>query len=752
MLGKWWLMFSGAGKAPIGGGQEPEPPVQDTQPPTAPGTPTFSQITSTSFRADVSPATDNVGVVSYDWYVNGAFLTTTASPFVVVSGRAASTQYSVAARATDAAGNNGPQGTAASVTTAAAGSVIAVVSSENEITLEFPYAVQARNYHSSFVWTTNYGFTITDGDIAYRIKNISALGNFLVLTVAGVIEPGRTVNISFAPDAYDEYPFSTSPLRAGSLTAIDSFSAAPTRGGSFTGTVRYVSAGASGAGNGQSESTPWTLSQLLSSGLNSNTTILFRRGDTFTLAAPMELNRLTNVRMSTYGTGNMPIITTNSTASPFTTISLRWTHNITIVGLSVRHTQPSTYQGIRAWSQNTATTDTDRLGSLYVYNCFARAGNGIYARDEFRQTSEIVIEGCTLKGNTTGNACEYIEGEYANGIRNTYNYWNDYDPDLMGGGTNGDALVLHAVLNDGGGGNDGDLGPNHIISGCYFHNMIANGEALLDLTSPQDCTVRNCFFDNDRPSAVDGGRFIEDGWNGKKITIEDNYFRSPVGSVWLSAHISIRTADSVIRNNVFRGTARYSVPGNFRAIISYYSAQNGEFATNAYVGGNTFILEQNAASGGGSEEYAIGFWNFAGSPELGDFTVENNVFIKRRAASNGFYHVHNGNGTWNWSKVTARNNKYYQPSGSNMAWLDPGTVNFIGWQGAGYSKDLASEHSNLSGVYGLAENGEFIYYARLINGNIAGDGVANALLTDDIEGTARTNPPTPGAFNTVFAS
>ena len=45
-------------------------PPPDTTPPTAPGTPTFSNITGTSATASWTAATDNAGVVGYDYKLN----------------------------------------------------------------------------------------------------------------------------------------------------------------------------------------------------------------------------------------------------------------------------------------------------------------------------------------------------------------------------------------------------------------------------------------------------------------------------------------------------------------------------------------------------------------------------------------------------------------------------------------------------------------------------------------------------------
>jgi chitodextrinase len=98
--------------------------ASDTQPPTAPGTPILSVVSSTQINLTWDPATDNVGVTSYSVErCTGAGCTTFApvgSPATTSFtdiGLTASTSYSYRVRATDAAGNLGAySGTATAAT------------------------------------------------------------------------------------------------------------------------------------------------------------------------------------------------------------------------------------------------------------------------------------------------------------------------------------------------------------------------------------------------------------------------------------------------------------------------------------------------------------------------------------------------------------------------------------------------------------------------------------------------------------
>lgn len=93
----------------------------DTEAPTAPGTPTASAVTDTSVSLTWAASSDNVAVAGYDVVrVSGATETTVASSAgttVTVPGLTAGTAYSFAVYARDAAGNRSARSAAVSVTT-----------------------------------------------------------------------------------------------------------------------------------------------------------------------------------------------------------------------------------------------------------------------------------------------------------------------------------------------------------------------------------------------------------------------------------------------------------------------------------------------------------------------------------------------------------------------------------------------------------------------------------------------------------
>ena len=92
---------------------------EDSEKPTKPGAPTFSNITENSVKVDWSASTDNVGVTGYDVFVNNSKETTVSGTSATISGLTCNTAYNVKVRATDAAGNLSVFSNTETVTTAA---------------------------------------------------------------------------------------------------------------------------------------------------------------------------------------------------------------------------------------------------------------------------------------------------------------------------------------------------------------------------------------------------------------------------------------------------------------------------------------------------------------------------------------------------------------------------------------------------------------------------------------------------------
>jgi mannan endo-1,4-beta-mannosidase len=91
----------------------------DTTPPSAPGKPTVSAITSTSASATWTASTDNVGVTGYT-VSSGSQTWTSTTNSVSLTGLTAGTTYTISVTARDAAGNTSAASSTTSFTTTAA--------------------------------------------------------------------------------------------------------------------------------------------------------------------------------------------------------------------------------------------------------------------------------------------------------------------------------------------------------------------------------------------------------------------------------------------------------------------------------------------------------------------------------------------------------------------------------------------------------------------------------------------------------
>jgi len=82
-----------------------EPPVEDTESPTAPGQPDVVDVTSTSAELNWAASTDNVGVAAYDVYLDGALADTVGGTSATLGGLSPETTYTATVVARDTAGN-----------------------------------------------------------------------------------------------------------------------------------------------------------------------------------------------------------------------------------------------------------------------------------------------------------------------------------------------------------------------------------------------------------------------------------------------------------------------------------------------------------------------------------------------------------------------------------------------------------------------------------------------------------------------
>ncbi|MFI5554678.1 cellulase family glycosylhydrolase [Streptomyces sp. NPDC051738] len=181
----------------------------DTTPPTAPGTPTASEVTSSSVKLVWAAATDATGVTGYDVVrMDGtsevAAISTTAAS-ATVTGLAPATSYTFAVYARDAAGNRSQRSGTVSVTTSSGGSSTAC-GVAYRVTNEWPDGFQGeivlRNTGSSAIngWTLRW--TFPDGQRVSNLWGGTAAQSGAEVSVTSVsytasIAPAGSVTLGF---------------------------------------------------------------------------------------------------------------------------------------------------------------------------------------------------------------------------------------------------------------------------------------------------------------------------------------------------------------------------------------------------------------------------------------------------------------------------------------------------------------------------------------------------------------------------
>jgi beta-glucosidase len=202
----------GDGKSPLfpyGFGLTYEEPEEDTAPPTTPGTPAASEVTTSSVRLAWAASSDNVGVTGYDVVrVQGSAETaaaTSATTSATVTGLAANTSYTFAVYAKDAAGNRSSRSGTVTVTTPPGGgtggcAVTATVQSQwgtgYVVQLTVTNTGTAARNGWKVVFTLPSGHQITGGwnaSLAVSGQNVTAVN----APHNGTLGPGGSTSFGF---------------------------------------------------------------------------------------------------------------------------------------------------------------------------------------------------------------------------------------------------------------------------------------------------------------------------------------------------------------------------------------------------------------------------------------------------------------------------------------------------------------------------------------------------------------------------
>ncbi|MBS1571978.1 MAG: endonuclease [Bacteroidetes bacterium] len=162
----------------------------DNIPPTAATNLTTSGATTNSIALSWTAATDNIGVVGYDIYVNGVYYSTVTGTSATVNGLNPSTNYNFFVIAKDGAGNQSPQSNVATGTTLAGsgGGSTTICGTE---TFENIPTTNTSGYETR-TWTNNsITWTSTDSRTDQTITNGKAIcvrnGNLLSSSISGGI-------------------------------------------------------------------------------------------------------------------------------------------------------------------------------------------------------------------------------------------------------------------------------------------------------------------------------------------------------------------------------------------------------------------------------------------------------------------------------------------------------------------------------------------------------------------------------------
>ncbi|WP_117211705.1 glycoside hydrolase family 9 protein [Allorhizocola rhizosphaerae] len=175
----------------------------DNIPPSQPGTPTASSITSTSATLNWAASTDNVGVTGYDVYNGTTLLGTSTTNTFNATGLTPSTSYTVTVRARDAAGNVSTASAPVTFTTTGGGASCDVAYAvESSWGGGFTGKITIKNTGTTTIngWTLRFPFTAGQTLVhgwsatwAQSGVNVSATAQDWNRTIA----PGASVSIGF---------------------------------------------------------------------------------------------------------------------------------------------------------------------------------------------------------------------------------------------------------------------------------------------------------------------------------------------------------------------------------------------------------------------------------------------------------------------------------------------------------------------------------------------------------------------------
>ncbi|MFI0540209.1 glycosyl hydrolase family 18 protein [Streptomyces sp. WSLK1-3] len=169
--------FNGAGSGSpanckLNGGSCDGGSVPGDAAPSAPGTPTASDVTNTSVKLAWSAATDDKGVKNYDVLRDGAKVATVTTTSYTDTGLTAGTSYSYTVQARDTADQTGPASGAVAVRTTGGTTDPPPTGSKVKLGYFTEWGVYGRNYHVKNLVTSGSASKITHINYAFgNVKN-----------------------------------------------------------------------------------------------------------------------------------------------------------------------------------------------------------------------------------------------------------------------------------------------------------------------------------------------------------------------------------------------------------------------------------------------------------------------------------------------------------------------------------------------------------------------------------------------------
>ncbi|HET9380755.1 MAG TPA: cellulose binding domain-containing protein, partial [Streptomyces sp.] len=169
--------FNGSGSGSpanckINGGSCDGGSVPGDNAPSAPGTPTASNITDTSVKLSWTAATDDHGIKNYDVLRDGTKVATVTSTSYTDSGLTAGTDYSYSVQARDTADQTGPAGGSVRIHTTGGGEEPPPTGDKVKLGYFTEWGVYGRNYHVKNLVTSGSAARITHINYAFgNVKN-----------------------------------------------------------------------------------------------------------------------------------------------------------------------------------------------------------------------------------------------------------------------------------------------------------------------------------------------------------------------------------------------------------------------------------------------------------------------------------------------------------------------------------------------------------------------------------------------------